>query len=203
LQGHLLDELNVKAVEIARDEGSLVTYSLKPVFPKLGPKYGKQVPFIGQALAGLDAGVAAAKLKAGENVELNLDGETITLEPGEIEIMAAAREGLATAEEQGYVVGIQTELDDALIAEGMARDVVRLVQSLRKDSGLEITDRIQLNVAGDASLVAAVRTWSDFVAGETLALDIDFAEPGNDADGRVEAEVEGQAIRLGLKRAVS
>ena len=205
LGGHLLDELNVKALEVARDEGDLVRYSLKPVFPMLGPKYGKRVPAIGRALGSLDAGAAAAALKAGQNVELDVDGETLSLEPSEIEILAVAREGLATEEDAGYVVGLETELSQDLLDEGMARDLVRLVQSLRKDSGLAVSDRIQLWISGDAGLIQAAQTWQDYIAGETLAEQVSFELPeaGMVPVGQAASEVDGRKVQLVIAKHVS
>ncbi|MCB0215233.1 MAG: class I tRNA ligase family protein, partial [Chloroflexi bacterium] len=199
---HLREELNVKALEVLTEEGALVSYSLRPVLPKLGPKHGQRLPAIKQALEAADAGAVAAAVNAGRPVTLEVAGEPLVLEPDEIEVMASAREGLATAEGEGYVVGLVTELSSALLAEGLARDLLRQVQSLRKDSGLDISDRIALTVDGPPAVLEAARDWRDFICGEALALALDFGPPAEDAEGSVELEIEGHAVRLGLKRAL-
>ena len=93
------------------------------------------------ALAALEPEAVAAAVGRGEPVTLELTDGAVVLEPGEIEVLAGAAHGLATAAEAGYVVGVATELTDDLLAEGVARDIVRHVNQLRKDAGLAITDR--------------------------------------------------------------
>jgi isoleucyl-tRNA synthetase len=196
---HLTSELNVKTLEVVRDEGSLVRYSVRPVLPKLGPKYGRLVPAIRAALEAADESEVARQVMAGEPVSLVLDGESVELLPDEIEVMASAREGLATAEEDGYVVGISTELTEELLQEGLARDVVRAVQQLRKDSGLDITDRIELAIEAPADVALAVEAWRDYVAGETLAEVLELAPPSG-AMSTTESEIGGQSVRLGVRK---
>jgi isoleucyl-tRNA synthetase len=208
LASHLADELNVKALEVVTDEGALVSYRVRPVLPLLGPKYGQMVPRIRAALEALPAAAVAAAVHAGEAVELVIDGAPVTLAPGEIEVMAAAREGLATSEADGLVVGIVTELTSELVAEGVARDVVRHVNQLRKDAGLEITDRVTLSVAAPADIAAAVDAWRAFVAGETLAVAIEMeVQEGAPATaeaavaaGRTIVDIDGRPVTLSVAK---
>ncbi len=201
LGAHLREELNVKALETLTEEGGLVTYSLRPVLPKLGPKHGQRVPAIRKALEAADAGAVAAAVKAGQPVTLEVDGQPLQLEPDEIELMASAREGLATAEDEGYVVGLVTELSPELEAEGLARDLLRAVQSLRKDTGLEVSDRIELWVEGPPAIAEAAEAWREHLRAEALAATLTIGGLPADAEGRSALEIEGHAVELALKRA--
>jgi isoleucyl-tRNA synthetase len=200
LSAHLARELNVKEIEVIRDEGALVTYSLRPVLPKLGPKYGQQLPAIRQALEAADAVEVAVSVAAEQPVKVEAEGAAFTLLPDEIEVLAAAREGLVTAEEHGYVVAIATELTADLIAEGLSRDLVRHIQQLRKDSGLDITDRIALSIDCSDEVQSAVQDWRDYVMGEVLAPELEFGAPSDAVDGSATVEIRGQAVTLGISR---
>ncbi|MFQ5459174.1 MAG: isoleucine--tRNA ligase [Anaerolineae bacterium] len=200
LARHLRDELNVKAVEIVAEEGELVVHTVRPVLPILGPKYGRRVPAIRAALGEADTAAVVALVTAGERVTLALDAGEVTLEPAEVEVMAQARPGLATAEEAGYVVGIATEVTPELEAEGIARDIVRHVNQLRKDAGLAITDRVALAVDAPAEVAAAVDRWRDYIAAETLAVAVDLGALGPDASGSTRVEVRGQEVGLAVTR---
>ena len=189
---HLTQELNVKALEVVADEGALVTYRLRPVLPVLGPRYGPRVQAIRAALQAADAAAVAARVAAGEPVELAVDGETILLAPDELEVRAEPRPGEATAGEGGYVVSVATALTPELVTEGVARDLVRRIQQLRKDAGFEITDRVALTLDAPEPVRRAVEAWRDYVMGETLATSLTFGEATD------EGEVEGQAVRIGL-----
>jgi isoleucyl-tRNA synthetase len=199
LASHLTDELNVKELDVVQDEGSLVTHTLRPVLPKLGPKYGQQVPAIRELLQHLDATAVARSLANGDRVAVTGPGVDLWLEPDEIEVVAAARPGLATAEQDGYVVGVATALSPDLVTEGLARDLVRRVQQLRKDSGLDITDRIRLVIDAPEPIHSAVLAWQDFVAGETLATDLTLGSVA--ADLAIDSgEIDGVPVTLGLAR---
>ncbi len=197
---HLAQELNVKAVDVVTDEGALVTYDLRPALPVLGPKYGSRVPAIREALRVADASAVAAKVEAGEPVPITCEGDTVLLLPEEIEVVAVAREGLATAEEQGYVVGVATELTDELAAEGLARDLVRHIQQLRKDSNLDITDRISLSIQCSGATRGAVENWRDYIMGEVLALHLSFEAPSDEVDGSSEIEVGDAEATIAVTR---
>jgi isoleucyl-tRNA synthetase len=199
LSSHLLDELNVKALEVVTGEGALIRHTVRPVLPLLGPKYGRELPAIRELLAAADPAEVARAVALGEPVELTGPGLDVTLLPDEVEVLATPRPGLATAADAGYVVGISTELTPELAAEGLARDVVRRVQQLRKDSGLAITDRIRLAVDAPDPVRAAVQAWQGFVTGETLAVALDL---GTVPEGwaRDEAELDGVTAVVGLER---
>lgn len=200
LGGHLLEELNVKALDWVLGGAGLVSYSLRPVLPKLGPKYGKEMGALRAALAALDAAAAAADLAAGRPLSLVLADRTVTLLPDEVEVMAAAQEGRATAEQDGYVVEIDQTLTPELLSEGLARDLVRQIQELRKQAGLELSDRIQVHLKAAPEIEAAALAWQAYISGETLAEALHLAEPPAEALARTELRLEGQEGVLGLTR---
>jgi len=200
LAGHLAAELNVKAIEVVRDEGTLVSHTVRPLLPKLGPRLGPRLPAVRRALAAADPAEVAACLREGRPVPLTVDGEVVTLAPDEVEVVATARAGLATAEDGAYVVGIETEITDALRAEGLARDLVRRLQQLRKDSGLDITDRIAVTLGAPAELAAAVDAWRDLVCGETLAVALEHDAAHTGMAFTAADEIGGHPVTMGLRR---
>jgi len=164
----ILEELNVKRLELIPRDARLVKYLIKPNLPILGKRFGKRLAAVRHALAQLDAAAVAARAARGEPVELELEGETIELAPETLLIETKAADGLACAEEGGYLVGLDTALTEDLLREGLARELVRSVQEARKQAGLSVADRIVLAVRGDEAVSAALEAHRDYIAGETL-----------------------------------
>ncbi|MCP4529702.1 MAG: class I tRNA ligase family protein, partial [Delftia sp.] len=149
----VLDELNVKGVEVMREAGELVNYKLLPLNKVLGPKLGRLFPKVRAALnAVADPAAAAAALEAGQSLTLEVEGQAIELAPDEVLVQTHAREGLAVLSESGVTVALDTELTPELAAEGLAREVVRRVQTLRKDADFDLDDRIVTTYETDAEL---------------------------------------------------
>ncbi len=172
LQAHreqVMEELNVKHVEfIARDAG-LVSYRIKPNLPRLGRKgYGKQLPGLKRWLAEVADGAAIASAAA-KGLRYPVPGIDEPLEPEDFLIETNAAEGYACAEDAGFLAALDTTLDDALIDEGTAREIVRSVQDARKQAGLEVSDRIVLGIRGSDDVERALLLHRDYVMNETLA----------------------------------
>ncbi|HVS25348.1 MAG TPA: isoleucine--tRNA ligase [Gammaproteobacteria bacterium] len=168
-EDQILDELNVKRLELLARDATLVSYRIKPNLPVIGKRYGKLIPAIRQYLAGADGAAIAAAVARGETQQFRIDGGDLAIEPTDLLVESASAEGFACAEEGGYLVGLDTALDDALRREGLARELVRAVQDARKQAGLEVSDRIELIVEGDELVGAALRVHRDYVMSETLA----------------------------------
>jgi len=165
----ILEELNVKAIEfIARDAG-LVSYNIKPNLPKLGKQYGKLVPQIKQALLDADGAAIASAAAGGEAFEIEVAGQVIPLEGDDVLIETHSAEGYSCEADAGYLIALDTTLTDELIAEGLAREVVRSVQDARKQADLEVSDRITLGVSGSNAVEKALSIHRDYVMMETLA----------------------------------
>ncbi len=169
-QDQVLEELNVKAIEfIARDAG-LVSYTIKPNLPRLGKRYGKKIPQLKAWLANEADGEAIARAAArSERFATPVIDEA--LEPEDFIIETHSAEGFACEGDVGYLVALDTRLDDDLLDEGLAREVVRSVQDARKQAGLEVSDRIRLGITGSAGIERALAKHRDYVMTETLATD--------------------------------
>ena len=179
LQQFVLDELNVKEMLFTHASGDLVDVSVFPYPKQLGQKYGKGYPKIRQAMTGLDQMEMATRLQAGESVEVVAEGMTYVVAPEDVEVRVTPRAGYSVAESGGYLVAVTTELSNALIQEGYARELVRRIQQLRKDANLNISDRIVTYVA-DSDLVHDVLAhFGAYVREETLSVDLVQIHPGH------------------------
>ncbi len=172
LSDQLLDELNVKAVRFLAVTDDFVDYAIKPNLPRLGKRVGKLIPQLRVALERLDGRAVAAAVRAGSAVSVTLADTTLELEPEDLLLDARSPEGYAAQEERGYLVALDTRVSPELRREGLARDVVRLVQNARKAAGLDVADRIVLGVAAGGELAEAVREHGATLAREVLARDV-------------------------------
>jgi isoleucyl-tRNA synthetase len=223
LAGEVTDELNVKAVRpLTVDElGDVVAYDIRPNLRVLGPKYGKRLGAIRQALAAQEPAAVAALASAGEAIPLALpDGSDVELDPDEVLVDLVKRAGYAAAQGPSATVVLDTSLTPELIEEGLARDFVRGVQDARKAAGYRVEDRITIVAEADPEVVAALTANARYVAAETLADAVDaVAEEGvsdavepeatdgpggtTDADGayRDQITVGRHQVRIALRRA--
>jgi isoleucyl-tRNA synthetase len=170
-QEQVLEELNVKKIEfIARDAG-LVSYRIKPNLPRIGKQYGKLVPQVKKALEEADGAAIAGAIARGEAFEIEVQGQKIELGAEDILIETSSAEGYACGEDGGYLTALDTSLNDDLIREGIARELIRTVQEARKQAGLEVSDRIILGVSGSAGVEDSLAEYRDYLMSETLAID--------------------------------
>ncbi len=197
----LADELNVKEITFVEEESELVTYRLLPVNRVLGPKFGRRFPLVRKALASLDAGQAVVTLKAGHPLHLTLeDGSEVTLAPEEVLIQSHAREGFGVAGEGGLVIALDTTITPELAQEGLAREIVRRVQELRKQADYQLTDRILVYYEADEALQEAIEAHRQAIATEVLADDL-IATANPTGDITLEDTVDGHRVRLAIRRA--
>jgi len=187
LQDIVLQELNVKAVRFVSEADELGRWELKPNYRSLGPRFGKQMPQVAAAVAALDAQSVAARLRAGETVGLSVDGKEHPVGADDVELVMQPLEGYRVVRSGTHAVALNLGVDDELVREGLAREVVHAVQAARKAAGLEVEDRISLVLGGDRELLQAVRAHEDYVAGETLATSVAY----RDGTGA------GEPIRIG------
>jgi isoleucyl-tRNA synthetase len=182
----VLAELSVKHLDIVDDAGGRWEESLMPLLPKLGPKYGKEVAAIRKAIAAGD-------------VELLDDGRvrtgSFTLEADEYEHRSNALDGWAVAGDHAWVVAVSTELTDDLVREGLSREIIRVIQQLRKQTGLEIDDRISVTVSAEGPLEDAVREYAGAIAEEVLASTFESGDPGAGAEV---ASIDGSELRISV-----
>jgi isoleucyl-tRNA synthetase len=197
------DELNVKAVEFAEREQDLVSYKLLPDNRVLGKKFGKQFPAVRAALGALEPYAAVHALRAGQSLTLDVDSQPVVLVPEEVLIQAQPREGFAVATgaqaEGGVVVALDTRLTPELAAEGQAREIVRHIQTLRKDAGFELSDRIETSYSATGDVAQAIAAWADYIKAETLSVALESSEVP--AGEKTESfKLDGQPVTIAVKR---
>jgi isoleucyl-tRNA synthetase len=198
--GEVQEELNVKELKTVSASSDLVDVIIHPLPAQLGRKYGRRLPAIRQALAGLDPLTVAAMHEAGESVSVDVDGETLGILPEEIEVRKSPKPGLAVAEGAGYLVAITTEMSDELRWEGYAREIARNIQVLRKDSGLQISDRVHTTVQAGPQLGPVWAHFGPSIAADTLSVSFIEAAP---APGAATAHVnlDGADVLIGVSKA--
>jgi len=194
------DELNVKKVRLLDASLEAASHSVKPLPKQLGQKYGKAFPAIRAAILAMNAEDAARLLLAAQPLRLEAGGQAYEILPDEVEVKAQAREGFAVAEDGPYLAALVTTLTPELRAEGLAREVVRRVQELRKTAGLDVADRIELYVLASEPVADAIRTHQEYVSAETLATDLEFSAGPEGADA-AEADLDGEQLHLALIKA--
>ncbi len=190
----ITDELNVKALEFVAEADELGKVALKPNLRALGPRFGKGMGMVRNAIEALDGSRVAAALRAGEPVTIQVDGAEHELHEDDLLMSLETPDGYQLEREGQHAVALDLEVDDALRAEGLARAVLRQVQVARQDAGFDVTDRIALRLGGDEAALDAVRAHQAYVAAEVLAVSVDLGgatgEPVS-VDGRdVVVEVE-------------
>ncbi len=196
------EELNVKALELVESLEELVHHTVKPNFRALGPRFGARMPAIAAAVAALGPDEVRAlreQIAAGGTVRLVVEGETLTLEPGDLEVRAEKREGYEVEHEGPYAVALDVEVTPELRAEGLAREVVRAVQDARKEAGLDIADRILAFLAGSPELEAAIAAHEAWILGEVLAVERFASPPAGGYEKTL--EIDGEPLVIGLARA--
>jgi len=188
-------ELNVKELDFVSDESELVSYTAKPNYRALGPRFGKRMPQVAAAVAALDAARVAEVMSSGGEVGINIEGDEHTLGPDEVTLALQPLEGYEVEAEAGHAVALQLELDDELRREGLAREIVHAVQIARKEAGLEITDRIELALGGDQELLDAARAHEPYVVGEVLATSVAY-----DVIDGVASKIDGRKLDITISR---
>ena len=197
------DELNVKALEFVESEGDLVEYEIGLLPNVLGPKHGRRFPLIRRVVAGSDAAALARRFQAGLSVTLELDdgGPMVELLPEEVDVRLQGREGYAVAEEKGVVVAIDVNITPELAREGLARDLVRRIQTLRKEANFELDDRIVTYYDVGDELEIVVEEWGDYIQAETLSQELVPGPVPEDVARHEQFELGGLPLNLGVKKA--
>jgi isoleucyl-tRNA synthetase len=199
----LVDELNVKGLEFVDKEIDLVEYEIGLLPNILGPKHGRRFPLLRKVVAAADAGALAKRFQAGLSATMDLGdgGPEVVLLPEEVEVRIHGREGYAVAEEKGVVVAVDVHLTPELIREGLARDLVRRIQTLRKEADFQLNDRIVTYYDADPELNAVVSEWADYIQAETLSLELRPGPVPADAVGKTAFKLDSHPLTLGVEKA--
>lgn len=196
LKAIALDELNIKEYKTAADANEFISYKLKPQLKTLGPKYGKKLGAISAFLAACDAKKVVDAVRGGGAYVMDTDPE-VTLGEEDLQIFTESKAGFISASDRGVTVALNTKLTDELIEEGIEREIVSKVQTMRKEAGFEITDRISVyyKAAGKVREVLATGKFKE----DVLAVSV---EEGS-ADGYTkEVDINGEKIALTLVKVV-
>lgn len=194
------DELNVKGIEYvgAGETSDIVKKKAKPNFKSIGPKFGKDAKRVAAGISGLN-GAEIGALQENGSIVLTNDGESFEIEAEDVEIQYEDIEGWLVAAEGSITVALDTELDEALRAEGLAREFVNRVQKVRKDSGLDVTDRVRLGYEADDELARAIELQQEYIAQETLAVEL-VRGVENGVKASPNDDIGGMEYRIALER---
>jgi isoleucyl-tRNA synthetase len=203
------EELNVKRIRFVAASEELGSYEVKPNYRTLGPIFGKAMPLAADAIAALDAArVAAAVRGEGDRagtIGISVDGHEHTLSAEDVILTMRPPDGYSVEREGAHAVALDLAIDDELREEGYAREIVHAVQNARKSAGLQVEDRIELALHGDLVLVQAADAQRDYIAGETLALELLLGENAVAAQSSMEhsaqADIDGLTLSIALRRA--
>jgi isoleucyl-tRNA synthetase len=190
------DELNVRELRFVSEADELGQVEIKPNFRSLGPRFGRQMPTVAAAIAGLDPSQVAASLREGISVVISVGGQDHELNADDLLITMKPLEGYQVEREGSHAVALDVTIDDDLRAEGWAREIVHAVQAARRDAGFDVSDRIALTLDGDPELLAAARAYEAHVAAETLAVEV-CCTALPDADPVL---VDGRELRITVER---
>ena len=191
-----LDELNVKSMRFVEDGASLVKYVLKPQLRTLGPKYGKQLKAITQFLSECDGAEVVSAVRNGGSYTVPLDPPVVLLEE-DLQIFTQSAEGYQAAAGGGVTVALDTRLTEELLDEGTERELVSKIQTMRKEAGFEVTDRIDVYFAAGEGRAKKMLSLSQF-AGDVLANSV---TEGSAEGFTREVDVNGEKVTLTLVRA--
>jgi isoleucyl-tRNA synthetase len=196
----LMDELNVKKIRLLNASTEALQHTVKPLPKQLGQKYGNRFPAIQKAILALNPEAAAHALLTDGKLKVDVDTDSYEILPEEVEVKSLAKEGFAVAEDGAYVAALVTDLTPELVAEGMAREFVRRVQDFRKESGLDVADRIHLYVTASEELRRAIQRHSEYISTETLARELLFSAAPEGAS-TVEDGFDGETVTISLVKA--
>jgi isoleucyl-tRNA synthetase len=174
-------EVNVKTIEILDDASSILVKEIKPNFKTLGPRFGKEMKAVSEAIIGLSEAQIQTMEKEG-SLSIEINGKNTILDPSDVIIQSKDIAGWSVASEQGVTVALDCSLTEDLLLEGITRELVNRVQNLRKDMDFEVTDTITLTLKYDKRLADAIEANKSYVMSEVLAKNIEFVETNPDGE---------------------
>ncbi|MEA2434488.1 MAG: isoleucyl-tRNA synthetase [Actinomycetota bacterium] len=202
LEGLVAEELNVKSVELVAGVGELVSYTVKPNFKALGPRFGSRMRSLAQAIEASDPAEIVHALERDGAAHIDVDGEQVSVTQDDLDVRIEGRAGFSLVQDGPYGVALHLELTPELEAEGMAREVVRGVQELRKSSGLAVEDRVELWLSSESDYVLdALAAHSDSISSEVLATSTHLDEASPPDASTTLIELDQGPVEVGLKKA--
>jgi isoleucyl-tRNA synthetase len=171
-------EVNIKEIELLEDASDILVKQIKPNFKVLGPRYGKDMRFIAKEISALEM-PDIKKIEQNGSLEMEINGKKIILGLEDVEITSQDIEGWLVANEGALTVALDVTLTDELREEGIARELVNRIQNLRKDSGFEVTDKIDVQLQNDAQIAAAIASNEAYIKSETLTEELQIMDTVN------------------------
>ena len=189
------DELNVKNVKFTDDVRDFTSYSFKPQLKTVGPKYGKMLGGIKKALDTIDGNAAMDELNANGSLKLDIDGQEITLFKEDLLIDTAQIEGYVSENDNGITVVLDTNLTEELLEEGFVREIISKIQTMRKEAGFEVMDKIRVTYTGSEKAENIFAKYAESISGEVLAEEVTKAEPAGYVK---EWKINGEQVTMGV-----
>ncbi len=171
-------EVNIKEIELLQDASDILVKQIKPNFKVLGPRFGKDMKLVASAISSFST-EDIKKIEQKGALEVEVNGKNVTLGIEDVEITSQDIEGWLVASQSGITVALDVTIDEELRKEGIARELVNRIQNLRKDSGFEVTDRIDVQLQKDAQVTAAIASNEDYIKSETLTEELQIIETLN------------------------
>ena len=191
------DELNVKNVTFTQDVRDFTSYTFKPQLKTVGPKYGKMLGGIKAALENLEGNAAMDELNATDALKLDINGQEVTLFREDLLIESAQMPGYVSENDNGITVVMDTNLSEELLEEGFVREIISKVQTMRKEAGFEVMDKIAVTYEGTEKAEKVFADNASTIADETLALEVTKAAP---AGYTKEWKINGETVTIGVEK---
>jgi len=191
------EEINIKNISLVQEELLLVDYKAKPKFQSLGPKFGKKATKVAELISSLSS-ESLKELKAQAKIYIEFEGEKIELSSEDLELEEKEKEGLVVESGDGYKVGIDTYVSEALKDEGFARELVNKIQNMRRQAGFQVMDRIKVDIIGTERLEKTIKFFEDYIRRETLAKVI--SRSGEKGELSLEWDINGEKTKISVAR---
>ncbi len=198
--GLLKEELNIKEVEFKEKLQDYYVPVVEPDFSKLGPRFEENAQKIGDRIEEIEDEMIVEALDENGEFEVNLEGETFSIDSADVEISYKPGESFVRVEDNDYALLLNTGLDEDLKQEGYVRELIRRVQQLRKEAGFDVTDRIELYYTADEEIDSAVKNHADYLRKETLTQELTSGSLPEEADAFSEEGLNGKEARIALNR---
>ncbi len=193
----ILEELNIKDVELTKDASGFISYNFKPQMRTMGPKYGKLMRPIFDEIAKMDGAEVMETLNSDKPICLNVQGTDVEVFKDDVLIDTQQKDGFVSASDAGFTVVLDTNLTDELIEEGFVREIISKIQTMRKDSGFEVTDRISVVFDGSEKIAKIFVANDAEIKSQTLA---DSIDAGDAKDGK-NWNVNGEKVDIAIQKA--
>ncbi len=193
----ILDELNVKEVKFTDNASEFISYNFKPQLKTMGPKYGKLVRPIFEAINAMDGATVMETLNKGEMVKLSVEGTDVEIALEDVLVETLQKDGFVSGSDAGFTVVLDTNLTPELIEEGFVREILSKIQTMRKDSGLEVQDNIKIGFSGSEKILKIVEDNKAEISAQSLAVDIHEGV----CDSAKEWNINGEKVSICIAKA--